>query len=140
MGDEQRRSDAWDANADPYDACHVPPAHDSDTLANEESAAWWKQTREHELRQLLFWRWDPIGVFDPFSITADEYDGDAPQLVRALPDDASDERLARMIRSFEQELMGLSPRPDVNRVQTLIGLLRLCFENSQACWRDFGLV
>ena len=118
----------------------MPTDRDPGDLTTEEFASWWKQTGEHELRQVLFWRWDPIGVSDHFPNTVDEYDGYAPQIARALRAEASDEELGRMILGFEHEAMGLSPRPDVDRVQTLVGLLRLWFENSQDSWRDFGPV
>ena len=99
-----------------------------------------EQTGEHGLRQLLFWRWDPIGVSDYIPNTADEYDGYAPQIVQALRDEASDEKLVRMIQRFEHDTMGPSPRPDLDRVPTLVELLRLWFEDSRASWRDFGPV
>lgn len=37
-------------------------------------AQWWDETGEYELRQILHWRWDPIGVSSVFPYAADEYD------------------------------------------------------------------
>jgi hypothetical protein len=60
-------------------------------LTTEEFARWWKETGEHELRQILLWRRDPIGVADFFPNTAEEYDGYAPQIVQSLRNGASPE-------------------------------------------------
>jgi len=57
---------------------------DPEPLDADEFARWWKETGEHELRQILFWKWDPIGVSDIFPNTADDYDGYAPPIVSAL--------------------------------------------------------
>src|SRR3954468_15284766 len=45
-----------------------------ESLSEEEYARWGNEAGFAELRQLLFWRWDPIGVGDAFPVTADEYD------------------------------------------------------------------
>ncbi len=45
-----------------------------EALSTEDFARWWKETGEHELRQILFWKWDPIGAFDSSPNTTDEYD------------------------------------------------------------------
>ena len=118
----------------------MPAAGDPDRLTTEEFAAWWKETGEHELRQVLVWRWDPIGVSDHFPNAADEYDGYAPQIAQALHDESTDEELARMILGFERDAMGLGASPEDDRVQTLVGQLHLWFDNSRASWRDFGPV
>lgn len=44
----------------------------ADKLTTDEFARWWHETGEHELRQLLLWRWDPIGVADYFPNTVGE--------------------------------------------------------------------
>lgn len=111
-----------------------------DRLTTEQFASWWRQTGEHELRQVLFWRWDPIGVSEYFPNTADEYDGYAPQIAHALRGEASDEELAQLILGLEHDAMGLPSRPEDDRVPSLVALLRLWFENSQSSWRDFGPV
>ena len=61
----------------------------TDHSGEEEFALWWSETGERELRQLLFWKWDPIGVNPFFPRTADEYDGYATQVVTALRTGAS---------------------------------------------------
>src|SRR3954469_17567813 len=101
---------------------------DSDTLTAEQFAAWWRATGEHELRQVLLWRWDPLGVAEHFPNTADEYDGYAPQVVQALRKGASETELAEMLAGFEREAMGLSA-PAATRLRPLAASLRLWFEN-----------
>jgi hypothetical protein len=112
---------------------------DGDDLTTEQFALWWKQTGEHELRQLLLWRWDPIGVADMFPNTADEYDGYAPQVIQLLRKGAQAEQLAAHLAAVERDAMGLS-RGSPERLEHLGRLLLLWYENSQASWEDFGPV
>jgi len=106
-------------------------------LSTEEFARWWKETGEHELRQILFWTWDPIGVYDAFPNTADEYDGYAPQVVQALRKGATEDEIAELLRSFEHDAMGLG-RANPNGVHEVAQFLVHWFENSQDSWSDFG--
>src|SRR3954447_432006 len=112
---------------------------DSDGLTAEEFAAWWRETGEHELRQVLLWRWDPLGVADHFPNTADEYDGYAPQVVQALRKGASETELMQLLAGFERDSMGLSA-PAPTRLRRLADSLLLWFKNSQDSWRKFGAV
>jgi hypothetical protein len=108
-------------------------------LTTEEFARWWHETGEHELRQLLLWRWDPIGVADYFPNTADEYDGYAPQLVQALRKGADGEAVAAHLREVERESMG-GPFTSPTRLEDLGTLVRYWYENSQHSWANFGPV
>jgi hypothetical protein len=112
---------------------------DSDSSAADEFAGWWRETGEHELRQVLLWRWDPLGVADHFPNTADEYDGYAPQVVQALRKGASETELMRLLGDFERDSMGLSA-PALARLRPLAVSLLFWFQNSQDSWRKFGAV
>lgn len=84
-----------------------------EALTSEQFAAWWKQTGEHELRQLLLWRWDPIGVAELFPNTADEYDGYAPQIVQILRRGGPAEELADHLAPSSEKPWA-SPLPHAN--------------------------
>ena len=111
----------------------------SERLSVEEFASWWHETGEHELQQVLLWRWDPIGVSDCFPNTADEYDGYAPQIVQALRNGASEEEIAHMLAGIEHDSIGLAV-PAATRLRPIAEFLRSWFENSQDSWRRFGPV
>ena len=120
--------------------CVMPPdAQDPESLSTDDFARWWKETGEHELRQILFWKWHPIGVLDSFPNTADEYDGYAPQVVGALRRSATKGEIASLLLSFEHDAMGLS-RASGGRLGEVARLLGQWYENSQDSWSDFGPV
>lgn len=102
-------------------------------MPSDDLAAWWKATGEAELRQILFWRWDPLGVADLFPNTADEYDGYAPQVVQALRRGASETELIALLTGFERDAMGITPAAE--RLRELVGLLTTWFDNSLESWR-----
>ncbi len=110
-----------------------------DALSTEDFARWWKETGEHELRQILFWKWDPIGVCDSFPNTADEYDGYAPRVVGALRRGASEGEIATLLHSIEHDAMGLA-RGATDHLREVAQLLVGWFENSHDSWSDFGPV
>ena len=100
-------------------------------MNTEQFAEWWRRTGEQELRQILFWRWDPLGVADCFPDTADEYDGYAPQLVKLLRADATEAEIAAHLAEVEHETMGLSwPRPEA--LADLAAFLKGWYESSVA--------
>jgi hypothetical protein len=75
---------------------------------NREFGDWWRAMGEHELRQLLFWVWDPIEIKDEFPTTAGEYDGYALEIATALASGMSSEELAALLQTIEQDRMGIS--------------------------------
>jgi hypothetical protein len=79
---------------------------DDETLSEEEYARWWKETGFAELRQLLFWRWDPLGVDDAFPVTADEYDRYAGVLLSRLRAGATAGQVAECLLDVERSSMG----------------------------------
>jgi hypothetical protein len=106
-------------------------------LTAAEFARWWRETGERELRQVLFWRWDPLGVSGYFPNTADEYDGYAPGVVALLRLGASDDVLAEHLSFVERETMGLLPRDPAGRTE-VAELLGAWFVNSIDAWAQHG--
>ena len=86
-----------------------------DRLATEELSRWWKEAGGWQLRQLLFWRWDPIGVSFAFPSTHDEYDGYAGPVARRLNEGAGVEEIAAFLQEAEEETMGLTSGPGADR-------------------------
>jgi hypothetical protein len=103
-------------------------------LTREQFARWWAQTGERELRQVLFWRWDPIGVADLFPSTADEYDAYGPGVVALLRAGASEDDLADHLGFVERETIGL-PSDDPERRAEVARLLTAWFANSVDSWQ-----
>jgi hypothetical protein len=110
-----------------------------DALTTEEFARWWRETGEHELRQLLLWRWDPIGVADYFPNSADEYDGYAPQVVQVLRQGGDAAAVAGHLLEVERQSMD-GPLTPPQRLEYLGSLICDWYESSQNSWADFGPV
>jgi hypothetical protein len=107
-------------------------------LSQDEFARWWKETGERELREVLFWKWDPIGVNVVFPRTANEYDGYAPQVVAALRKGASEAEIIDLLRGFERDHMGLHSA-SVERLEPVASDICGWFEESQSSWQEFGM-
>ena len=103
----------------------------------EQFARWWKDTGERELRQILFWRWDPIGISSAFPTTADEYDGYTAGVVLLLRSGASDQELADHLGFVEREAMGLSRDAADHRAE-VARMLAAWFLRSLVSWREHG--
>lgn len=108
-----------------------------DGLTTEDFARWWRETGEHELRQVLLWRWDPVGVADYFPNTADEYDGYAAQLVQVLRKGGDADAVAAHLREVERQSMD-GPITSPERLGYLGTLLCDWYESSQDSWSEFG--
>jgi hypothetical protein len=102
-------------------------------LTRDQFARWWREAGERELRQLLFWRWDPIGVADSFPFTADEYDGYAPGVVALLRAGASEEDVADHLAFVERETIGVLD--DETRCAEVAALLTGWYANSVDAWQ-----
>jgi hypothetical protein len=59
------------------------------SLTEEQYARWWQETGFAELRQILYWLWDPINVNNAFPLNDDEYDRYAKILLSRLRKGAS---------------------------------------------------
>jgi hypothetical protein len=111
----------------------------SQPLSDAAFARWWTDTGEHELRQVLYWKWDPLGVNYAFPNTADEYDHYAPEIVSALRAAVSESEMVDLLSTIERERIGV-PRDRVERVADFVGELGVWFEHSQTSWSRFGPV
>jgi hypothetical protein len=69
-------------------------------------SSWWRAHGEAELNQLLYWRWDPLGVSDMFPDTIDEYTGYAAPIARLAAAGVGVEAIAAQLREFETNDMG----------------------------------
>ena len=112
-------------------------ANDGERVSTEEFARWWKETGEFELRQLLYWRWDPIGIAGAFPAAADEYDSYAPQIVSALRQGASSGEIAQLLIRIERDSMGFGEAADDRQQSVALDILAW-FEQSQDRWTNFG--
>jgi hypothetical protein len=73
-----------------------------------EHERWWSERGARELRELLFYEWDPIGLRDLADQQLDEYEHYAGQLVRRLRTGATVDELAAVLEGFRSD-MGLEP-------------------------------
>jgi len=105
-------------------------------------AQWWDETGEYELRQILHWRWDPIGVANVFPYAADEYDNYAPMLVDALRARASAADIAHLLATIEDDRIfdraPASAGEPVDRLRTMGEAIVGWYEASQRRWAEFG--
>lgn len=60
----------------------------------DERRQWWTTKGQVQLRQLLYWLWDPIGVNDYFPNSHDEYDSYADAMGELMVGTADEEALA----------------------------------------------
>jgi hypothetical protein len=88
-----------------------------DRLSEEEHARWWKEAGGWQLRQLLYWQWDPIGVNSGFPWGYDEYDSYAGQIVTQLKTGAGTTEIARYLSEVATDNMGLSGRSERGEVE-----------------------
>lgn len=79
-------------------------------LSMEEHARWWKEAGGWQLRQILFWKWDPIGVVQMFGFPAayDEYDSYAGQIVAVMKKGGDATEVEQELGEFEEQRMGLA--------------------------------
>ena len=78
---------------------------------SREFSEWWRAGGELELRQLLYWAWDPIDLNPQFPDASDEYDGYALEIATALASDIPTSAVAVLLGSIEQHRMGMPARP-----------------------------
>jgi hypothetical protein len=108
-------------------------------LEGAEAARWWQETGEFELRQILYWRWDPIGVDSAFPWTADEYDRYAPHVAESLKEASPAEALAEQLRLIETDRMALTDSVEAAaRRRKVAAAIVKWYDDSQTRWRRFG--
>ncbi|TQR82617.1 hypothetical protein D8S82_31255 [Mycobacterium hodleri] len=105
-------------------------------------AQWWDETGDYELRQILHWRWDPIGVANVFPYAADEYGNYAPTIVDALRAGASAADIAHLLATIEDDRIfdraPASAEEPVDRLRELGEAIVGWYEASQRRWAEFG--
>jgi hypothetical protein len=106
-------------------------------LEDPRWARWWQETGEHELRRILHWKWDPIGVAGAFPYAADEYDRYAPQIAAALKQQLSAVEIADVLAGIERDWMGHLGVSAGDR-RTLADGIVAWYESSQTRWIEFG--
>lgn len=108
---------------------------------------WWRQRGFPELRQILYWTWDPIGVNSAFPRTESEYDDCALQVAGLLARGADLGAVARYLfdagRSFlgiddaESATIGLDDA-DYAAATSVTHRLVEWYPESLGYWQDFG--
>jgi hypothetical protein len=73
----------------------------STSLTGEQYARWWRESGFPELRQILYWIWDPIEVNDAFPRTHGEYDHYAQVMLSMLRKGASTPVVVEYLVSVE---------------------------------------
>jgi hypothetical protein len=94
------------------------------------------------LRELLYWRWDPIGVNDEFPTTHDEYDRYADAMRDLMVAEADDGELkAGVLRSVlrAQTSMGFERKPEAEEDRRRLTDLILDWRyRSIWLWKEYG--
>lgn len=101
-----------------------------------EQHRWWKEEGGWQLRRLLFWRWDPIGVSDSFPSAYDEYDSYAGGVAAVLHDGGGAAQVEAHLRRLETEHMGLQDTAEAAAKRTAVARL-ICdwYSQSVSSWR-----
>jgi len=106
------------------------------SLSTEDWHLWWEEAGGWQLRQLLFWRWDPIRVSDDFPFTHGEYDRYAGHLEKLLADGAGPPELSAYLLEVEKNEMGLTRLEEPSKEHKEVADLILhWYGNSLAHWR-----
>jgi hypothetical protein len=108
---------------------------DGEALTEEQWARWWKQRGGRELRQILFWRWDPIGVSDSFPLAVDEYDGYAGGIADRLRKGSGAGAVAKYLGELEDQHFGERSSSEAH-LREVGELAASWFPTSVALWRD----
>lgn len=106
--------------------------------ADPDDVRWWADTGARELGELLYWRWDPIGVAAEFPASIGEYDAYVPPvraaLDRSAPDGAVD-AVAVCLATIEADAMGLDPVDDARVRETARTIVAWRERSREAWWR-----
>ncbi len=120
-----------------------PAPHELEPLVvrkEPEFEQWWEDDGFRELRQLLLWRWDPVGVADiAFPHVESEYDQYARGIAELLHDRGSSRDLAAHLESLELHLVNPREGEDaIARIRELAERLVAWYDESRRCHREFG--
>jgi hypothetical protein len=82
----------------------------TDSLSAADLARWFEEAGDSQLRELLYWRWDPLAVSDVFPVTRGEYERYADELGELLANGSTLADLEPALLAAE-ERMGLAAAP-----------------------------
>ena len=117
----------------PHTAPHVrdPTARGAHRSENRR----WVRTGIVELRQILYWTWDPIDVQDAFPRTANEYDATADSVMSELHRGIPASKLARWLQLAEVGFVGDTEVRSATRDQ-LADQIDRWYDDSRAHWLE----
>jgi hypothetical protein len=96
----------------------------AESISEQDHHLWWKEAGGWQLRQILYWRWDPIGVSESFPAARDEYDGYAGAVCNLLSDGAEADAIADHLAAQQAERMDLPPddaaKAEIQRTSELL--------------------
>lgn len=108
----------------------------------EDRKEWWAVSGQAQLRQLLFWLWDPIGVNGHFPNTLDEYDRYADAMRDLMVGDADEEALAAGVLQAArraQAAMGFENKQTAEEDRRNLTEMILGWRHdSIALWKEYG--
>jgi hypothetical protein len=81
--------------------------HEDEWLSPGQTERWADEAGFGELRQVLLWRWDPIGLAESFPNAAGQYDRYARELLALLREQREVDGIAGYLRETEERRMGL---------------------------------
>jgi hypothetical protein len=90
----------------------------SPALSDDDHDRWWFEVGSLELRQLLYWRWDPLNVAARFPATVDEYDAYVRDLRPVLQSDPTPDQVAAFLGDAERTRMGFGATTDAMVAET----------------------
>ena len=99
-------------------------------------ARWWRLQGAEELSQILFWRWDPIGVADDLPYTRGEYDSYTEPIVLKLKAGATSREIGDYLA--EIEMLQMEVRSARKRRGRAAELLVQWYAASMDWWAEFG--
>ncbi len=104
----------------------------------EEQQRWLHEAGRWQLQQLLFWRWDPIGISDHFPSTVNEYDSYVDPIASLLEQEAGVDEIAAYLRAVEEADMELGREDGSNdRTRSVAQLIADWHRNSMSHWLAF---
>jgi hypothetical protein len=110
---------------------------ESQRLDAGDFARWWEETGEYELSQILYWKWDPIAVSDCYPFSAHEYDTYASEVIAAVSEEHSVDKVVEVLGIIEHKRMGLG-EGSLDRRRALAGDILAWLQLSQDRWEKFG--
>jgi hypothetical protein len=102
---------------------------------DDDFERWWRTTGFRELRQVLLWRWDPLGVDDCFPATEDEYDAYARPVAELLAGGADAEAIVDLLAEIEHDVMSVVGGTGRGPIGEIVVEW---YEQSRDSYREFG--